>query len=227
MSMRPRVGEAGREEPIELAALADDSSAPERRAALETAVAASPGLSDRLDEQRRALALTRGVAAGVEAPPGLRARVEAWDRARRRSAVERVAFGGAVTAAAVAAVAAVLVLRSGTPGERFHAALAATSLAPGATGAATLTKRPSGWRVELRASALPRLDRGRFYEAWLEDAAGVLVPIGTFNDVRDVTLWAGVSPRQFRTLTVTREQADGNQAASGDNVLVGAIGTER
>ncbi len=51
-----------------------------------------------------------------------------------------------------------------------------------ATGRATLTKTPSGWRVELRATGLPRLDNGRFYEAWLKDAAGVLVPIGTFND---------------------------------------------
>jgi len=30
-----------------------------------------------------------------------------------------------------------------------------------------------------------------------------------------------VSPETFRTLTVTREQADGNQASSGEKVLVG------
>ena len=69
----------------------------------------------------------------------------------------------------------------------------------------------------------PRLDGGRFYEAWLRNAAGVLVPIGTFNEGRNVTLWAGVSPKDFTTLTVTREQADGDQASSGEKVLVGTV----
>ena len=60
-----------------------------------------------------------------------------------------------------------------------------------------------------------------FYEAWLRNPAGVLVPIGTFNEGRKVTLWAGVSPKDYPSLTVTREQADGNQASSGEKVLVG------
>ena len=50
------------------------------------------------------------------------------------------------------------------------------SLVPGAKGEATLTKTSSGWRIELDATGLPRLDGGRFYEAWLRNAAGVLVP---------------------------------------------------
>ena len=50
----------------------------------------------------------------------------------------------------------------------------------------------------------------------------MLVPIGTFNEGRKVTLWAGVSPKDFPTLTVTRERADGDQASSGEKVLVGA-----
>ena len=51
----------------------------------------------------------------------------------------------------------------------------------------------------------------------------MLVPIGTFNEPDDVVLWAGVSPRRFSTLTVTEEQADGDQASSGRRVLVGTI----
>ena len=225
MSMRRRGREAGRE-PTELAGLADGSLAPERAAALEASVAASPELSHRLDEQRRALALTRGAAAGVEAPPALRARVEAERRVRHGPAVRRRAvLGGAVVVAALGVALAALVVRSGTPSERFEAALAATPFASGATGRATLTKTPSGWRIDLRANGLPRLDRGRFYEAWLGNAAGMLVPVGTFNDGRSVTLWAGVSPKQFRTLTVTRERADGDQASSGEKVLVGTVAT--
>ena len=53
----------------------------------------------------------------------------------------------------------------------------------------------------------------------------MLVPVGTFNEGRKVTLWAGVSPKDFPTLTVTREQADGDQASSGEKVLVGAVNT--
>jgi hypothetical protein len=98
-------------------------------------------------------------------------------------------------------------------------------LAPGAGGDATLTKTTSGWQIELDATDLPRLADGRFYEAWLKNAAGVLVPLGTFNEGRKLTLWAGVSPVDFPTLTVTRERADGNQASSGQKVLVGTIDT--
>jgi hypothetical protein len=53
----------------------------------------------------------------------------------------------------------------------------------------------------------------------------VLVPIGTFNEGRNVTLWAGVSPTLFSTLTVTREQADGDQTSSREKVLVGRVKT--
>ena len=96
---------------------------------------------------------------------------------------------------------------------------------PGARGEATLTKTASGWRIELDATGLPRLAGGRFYEAWLRNPAGVLVPIGTFNESRKVTLWAGVSPKLFSMLTVTREQADGDQTSSGEKVLVGRVDT--
>jgi hypothetical protein len=57
----------------------------------------------------------------------------------------------------------------------------------------------------------------------LRDSAGGAVPVGTFNEARNVTLWAGVSPRDFTTLTVTREQADGAQSSSGEKVLVGTV----
>jgi hypothetical protein len=96
---------------------------------------------------------------------------------------------------------------------------------PAAEGEATLTKTESGWRIELNATGLPRLEGGRFYEAWLRNAAGLLVPIGTFNEGRKVTLWAGVSPKDFTTLTVTRELADGEQASSGEKVLAGTVDT--
>ena len=224
---RPRDAGNGDQELAELAALADGSLAPERRIAVEARVAESAELADRLAEQQRAVALARAAATEVEAPPALRARVDARRDARRASRTRGFVVIGAVATVAVAAVIGLTVLRSGSSSERFRAALAATELAPGASGQATLTKTTSGWRVELDANGLPRLDGGRFYEAWLRNGAGVLVPVGTFNEGRHVTLWAGVPPTAFTTLTITRERADGNQGSSGEKVLVGTVSTGR
>jgi hypothetical protein len=207
----------------ELAALADGSLAPDRRAALEARVTASSELADRLAEQQRAVALARSAANEVEAPAALRARIDAQRRVRRVRVPRRPVLIGATATAVLAVAVGLVVFRSGTSGERFHAALAATDLVPGARGKATLTKTASGWRIEFGATGLPRLAGGRFYEAWLRSRAGVLVPIGTFNEGKKVTLWAGVSPEDFPTLTVTREQADGDQTSSGEKVLVGTV----
>jgi hypothetical protein len=104
---------------------------------------------------------------------------------------------------------------------QFAASLSGTELAPDASGDVTLTKTPSGWDIRLHATGLPRRDAGEFYEAWLKDDTGLLIPIGTFNDGREVTLWAGVPPSTFSTMTITQEVADGDQASSGRVVLVG------
>ena len=48
----------------------------------------------------------------------------------------------------------------------------------------------------------------------------MLVPIGTFNEGRKVSSGRGF-PKEYPSLTVTRERADGNQASSGEKVLVG------
>jgi hypothetical protein len=220
MSMRRRRDE---QEIAEIAALADGSLAADRRAALEAQVAASPLLAERLAEQQRAVALARSAAGEVEAPAGLRARIEVQRRPRRAWTPGRLALIGAAAAAVLAVGIGLAVRGSGGSAARFQAALAPTALAPDAAGRATLTKTSSGWRIRLDATGLPRLAGGRFYEAWLRNASGVLVPIGTFNEGRRVTLWAGVSPERFTMLTVTREQADGNQASSGEKVLVGKV----
>jgi hypothetical protein len=222
---RRRDDEPDGREIAELAALADGSVAPERRAALEARVAASPELADRLSEQERAVALARSAANGVEAPAALRARIDAQRRVRRVRVPSRPVLVGAAATAVVAAAVGLTVFRSSTSSERFHAALSATDLLRAASGEATLTQTSSGWRIELRATGLPRLAGGRYYEAWLRNTDGVLVPIGTFNEGQKVTLWAGVSPKNFTTLTVTRERADGDQTSSGASVLVGAVHT--
>jgi anti-sigma factor RsiW len=214
--MRRRPGQARADGDAELAALADGSVAPDRRAALEDRVDASPELGRQLDEQERAVALLRSATAQVETPAGLRAQIEAQQNAARAPERRRIALVVTAASAVAAALIVALVFGSGTSGQRFHAALAPQ-------GTARLEKTSSGWRIELDAKQLPRLDDGRFYQAWLKNDAGVLVPIGTFNEGKNVILWAGVSPEQFGTISVTRERSDGDQSSSGDKVLVGRV----
>jgi hypothetical protein len=177
-----------------------------------------------LSEQVEALDLTRRAVASVEAPETLRARLRDQERTHGRQPSRRFVLIPAAALVAAAAAALVVALTSGGSAARFRAALAATTLAPAARGEATFTKRPAGWQVQLDVRGLPHLAGGAFYEAWLRDAAGTLVPVGTFDDGRRVTLWAGVAPTQFTKLTVTRERADGNQGSSGEQVLVGTVG---
>ncbi len=154
----------------------------------------------------------------------LRARsAEATPVQRRGGRWPRYGLMG-VAAAAIAGVGFALgAIRPAEPAATLAVALSGTPLAPGATGEASLRKTVSGWQIKLHATTLPRRDKGEYYEAWLKSRAGVLVPIGTFNEPTDVTLWAGVPPADFPTLTVTRQLADGNPASSGQVVLTGAV----
>jgi hypothetical protein len=157
------------------------------------------------------------VASGAHPSPAPRARVR-----RFRPRLVYTAFAAA--AAIVLAVFVGLAISGpGTSGSSFKAALAATDLAPGASGSATLTKTTAGWRIVLNTTGLPRRDNGRYYQAWLKNPAGILVPVGTFNQGPSVTLWAGVPPTSFPTLTVTQQQAGPSQASSGKRVLTGSV----
>ena len=131
-----------------------------------------------------------------------------------------------LAAAVVLAIGLGVGLAVGLSGEgsravAYSASLKGTQLEPSASGTAQLTRTQSGWRIHVKATALPRRDNGEFYEAWLKNAAGVIVPIGTFNEGMDVTLWAGVPPSSFPTLTITRQTVAGGPASSGQVVLVG------
>ena len=119
-----------------------DRLPPERRIALEARVAGSAELADRLAEQQRAVALARAAATEVEAPPALRARIDAKRGARRAPGTRRFVVIGAVAAAAVAAVVGLGIFRSGSSSQRFQAALAATELAPGAAATQRSPRHP-------------------------------------------------------------------------------------
>jgi len=144
--------------------------------------------------------------------------------ARKRRMTRIGGIVAAVAAAAIVVVSFSVARQDGDDGVEL--ALQPTELVPSATGRARVFAEQSGLRIELNATGLPRRDGGLFYQAWLRNAAGVLIPIGTFHDGDHVTLWAGVSLAEFPTLTITEEQADNDQASSGRRVLVGNIVTK-
>ena len=188
--------------------MSDDDLTPEERAEIERVhdVLADPAVwaEPPLDLQERVVA----------------AIAEEAGTARR---TRRIRYSLLTTAAAVVVAVGVTVGLQVTRDEpvQFAASLTGTRLAPDADGNVTLTKTDSGWKIELHATGLPRRSDGEFYQAWLKGDTGLLVPIGTFNEGTDVTLWSGVGPTTFPTLSITKEVADGNQASSGQVVLVG------
>jgi hypothetical protein len=144
--------------------------------------------------------------------------------ARRRHRVRLSVLAAAAAAIAILVVGGVLLATGGGGGADYQGRLAAAGPAPGASATVGIDHTSAGFRVDLDAHGLPLLQHGEYYQAWLKDAAGTLVPIGTFSSSDGkVTLWSGVSPRAFPTLTVTIEQADGVQASSGRRVLIGEI----
>jgi hypothetical protein len=196
----------------------------ELRALLETpATWEEPGasLEDRIvsaiaDEARRARPVETEPAAPTATPPPRR-RGFRWPFRR-----PTLVLGGFATAAAAIIVAIVIAVGGSPPGPLQYAmVVSGTSLAPGAHGSATLTKMTSGWEIQLSATGLPHLANGRYYQAWLKNAAGILVPVGTFNDAEHVILWSGAPVTQFRQFSVTEQLANGNPVSSGRRVLVG------
>ena len=204
---------------------------------------AGEGSADELDPQERAdldalLALVADPALWAEPSADLEPRVMAAVaaeqrgthrrepagslRANHRSASRATRWIGPFLAGAAAAAAVVLgVTFLGRDSGGTTVALAATELAPDATGHAVITEEDSGLRIELHATGLPRREGTEFYQAWLRGESG-LVPIGTFHTGDDVVLWAGVSLADFPTLTITKEVV-GDQESSGERVLVGTV----
>jgi hypothetical protein len=208
-------------EPVEVLSTPDRAELDQLRALLQapaTWLAPDPSLEGRvvaaISQEARAV------------PRGHHARSPSF---RSRPFLRRRVYGlGAVAVAAAAAIIVAVGVGTTSPAPlHFAMVVSGTSLAPDAHGSASLTKMSSGWRIELSVTGLPHLTGARYYQAWLKNPAAILVPVGTFDDARQVTLWAGVPVTEFRTLTVTRQRANGDPASSGERVLIGTIRPSR
>jgi hypothetical protein len=142
------------------------------------------------------------------------------------SARRRPRFMSSLLAAAAAiaiVVGAVAVIRR-EPSPTFKSRLTATALAPAAHANAEVYRNAAGFHVTLEAGGLAKLPAGEYYQAWLKNASNVLVPIGSFSSSDGkITLWSGVSPREFNAMSVTIERTDGDPGSSGRRVLAGPV----
>ncbi len=202
-----QAGALGPDEVAELALMADLLADP------STWVEPDAGLED---------AVVRAVVGGE--PDAIMGVTPTATLAHRRAASRRRRFAlSALAPAAAIAIGAVVATRGGT-GTDFRSQLSATALAPGARASADVTHSRAGFRISLVARGLSPLPQGEYYQAWLKNAGGTLVPIGTFSSSdAHVTLWSGVSPKDFPTITVTIEATDNDQASSNRRVLVGEV----
>lgn len=109
--------------------------------------------------------------------------------------------------------------------DSFRAALSSPIARTHASAAVHVTENDAGYRVTLDGDGLARLDEKRqYYQAWLTNAQGTAVPIGTFTSCDDpITMWSGASPKAFTTMTVTLESTDNVQTSSGRIVLAGEL----
>ena len=149
-------------------------------------------------------------------------RLQHIDGMTHREISEKLGVAAPVAASVLIALVAGIVVGHREVDPNFKADLTATALAPGARASAEMYHTEAGFRVSLEAHGLPDLPPGEYYQAWLRNAHGRLVPIGTFSSSDGhVTLWSGVSPNDFPTLTVTIEATDNDRAPREGRVLAG------
>jgi hypothetical protein len=201
-----RDGSLDGEDAADLAIVADLLADP------ATWVEPDPGLEDRV--------VGAVATAGPRAAPST-PRTAASVRPRRG---RRLLYAASV-AASILIVAGVIVETAGSgSATAFSGRLRATSIAPGARADADVTRNGAGFRIALDARGLPRLHHDAYYQGWLENSRGGLVSIGTFSSSDGaIVLWSGVSPKEYRRITVTVEPDDDDPASSGRRVLDGSL----
>ena len=134
------------------------------------------------------------------------------------------AVPAAAAAAAVFAVGVIAADRWVTDlrldAETYQAA--GTDLAPDATADIAITETGSGFAIRFDPQGLPAAAEGSYYAAWLRDADGLTVPIGTFHGREaggSIELWSGVDPAGYEALTVTLQSVDAPVLPSGPAVM--------
>jgi anti-sigma-K factor RskA len=168
-------------------------------------------------------------AAASEPPPELKARTlaRAKGESETRSGYGWKLWVPIAAALLVAAVAGFGILQAGLVGPSDGVALASTAQAPGAGGEVHGEVVGENLQVELTVWGMPKLREGEYYEMWYYAEDGSRISCGTFRAVPQgkttVNLSAPASARSYPEIEITREPADGNPSASGEEVLRGSL----
>lgn len=163
--------------------------------------------------------------APVAPSPGAPAHIRRDGARRPRRGLVLAAAAALVVVAGVAG--AIVATRGADDPAGTEVAIAGTELAPGASATAHVQETGSGLDITLDVSDLPPAEPGTYYQAWVRNAEGETVTIGTFHmrgGDDEVDLWAGVDLEDYPTLTVTLQQEGAGPASSGQVVLAGEIG---
>ena len=105
--------------------------------------------------------------------------------------------------------------------------LAATSLAPEASGEVHVEQAGENLQVRLEVRGMPRLEKDQYYEMWYYADDGGRISCGTFRVGPEgratVNLTAPATARRYPEIEITREPDDGDPGASGHEVLTGSL----
>jgi anti-sigma-K factor RskA len=197
--------------------LADDPTFRAEVDRLRTTTAALPALDRTAWEPVPPPPLASDVIATPQDPPAAARRPWAARRARTARRVPLLAAASGLAVAAAAALAIVLFTGGGSDPDTT---IALRALA-GTPGRASLTL--AGAEAQLRGSGLPPSGAHDYYEAWLADARGRMVSMGTFRVGRDghldVHMAVAVDVSRYTLVDVSLEPDDGDPGHSDRSVL--------
>lgn len=158
--------------------------------------------------------------------PGGGAEVVSLTAARARRTRRPLLAAAAIAAVALVAVPVGLAVRSSRSSQCPSEQASLSALADfNGTGTAALAQ---GCSLEIDLSALPPLQGGGYYEAWLleiqDGKLKDLVPLGDVGGTRDsFKVASSVDLKRYNVVDISREPNDGNPAHSGDSILRGRL----
>lgn len=124
----------------------------------------------------------------------------------------RVVAAGAVAAVIIAAVAAVAILRDDEAD--WSVALEADTAYGTATAVVDGWNTDTGTRMEVAVTGIPATGDAGYYEVWMTAPDGEHVSAGTFRSAGTITVWSGVTRRDYPRIWITYE-TDGDPAPTG------------
>jgi anti-sigma-K factor RskA len=209
---------------------------------LERHLVECPGCRRELDHARQAHDLLRQLATN-ELPPALKGKLLAQAKSEIPGSSRMLYWASAAAVLLIVAVVGAGLLQTITDDSLSRVPLAATALAPDASGQVRVEEVGENLQVKLEVRGMPELQKNQYYEMWYyaengerntaEDddpnnaEDGGRISCGTFRVGPEgrttVNLTAPASSRHYPEIEITREPDDGDPGSSGEEVLEGRL----